>query len=66
MSSSFFNSPRRAYAAQKNGDLFCADGKNAFAPDPGMKLQAVRELAVRVMAEDLLQIQPVLERGFQI
>jgi len=37
----------------QNGDLFCAEGKSAYAPDPVMKLQAVRELATRAMAEDL-------------
>lgn len=37
----------------QNGDLFCAEGKSAYAPDPGMKLHAVRELAIRAMAEDL-------------
>ena len=37
----------------QNGDLFCAEGKTVYAPDPAMKLQAVRELAMRAMAEDL-------------
>ena len=37
----------------QNGDLFCAEGKTVYAPDPAMKLQAVRELAIRAMAEDL-------------
>jgi len=37
----------------QNGDLFCAQGSSAYAPDPVMKLQAVRELAIRAMAEDL-------------
>lgn len=37
----------------RNGDLFCGEGKSAYAPDPAMKLQAVRELATRAMAEDL-------------
>src|SRR6185295_5480520 len=37
----------------QNGDLFCAQGSSPYAPDPTMKLQAVRELATRAMAEDL-------------
>ena len=37
----------------QNGDLFCAQGTSPYAPDPTMKLQAVRELATRAMAEDL-------------
>src|SRR5580765_112531 len=37
----------------QNGDLFCAEGTSPYAPDPTMKLQAVRELATRAMAEDL-------------
>lgn len=31
----------------QNGDPFCAQGASAYAPDPGMKLQAVPELALR-------------------
>ena len=37
----------------ENGDLFCAEGPRAYAPDPLMKLQAARELAARAIAEDL-------------
>jgi len=37
----------------ENGDLFCAEGSSGYAPDPMMKLRAVRELAVRAIAEDL-------------
>ena len=37
----------------QNGDLFCAQGSSPYTPDPTMKLQAVRELAMRAMAEDL-------------
>ena len=37
----------------QNGDLFCAQGSSPYAPDPTTKLQAVRELATRAMAEDL-------------
>src|SRR5258706_16468898 len=37
----------------QNGDLFCAQGTSPYTPDPTMKLQAVRELATRAMAEDL-------------
>ena len=37
----------------QNGDLFCAEGRSAYAPDPLVKLQATRELAARAMAEDL-------------
>ena len=37
----------------ENGDLFCAQGSSTYTGDPLMKLQAVRELATRAMAEDL-------------
>ena len=37
----------------ENGDLFCAEGSSAYAPDPLMKLQAARELAARAITEDL-------------
>jgi len=37
----------------ENGDLFCAEGPRAYAPDPLMKLLAARELATRAIAEDL-------------
>jgi len=38
-----------------NGDLFCAEGSSAYAGDPLMKLQAVRELAARAIGEQLGQ-----------
>jgi DNA repair protein RadC len=38
---------------QENGDMFCAQGSSAYAADPVLKLQAVRELAARAIAEDL-------------
>ena len=37
----------------ENGDLFCAEGTRAYAPDPIMKLLAARELATRAISEDL-------------
>jgi DNA repair protein RadC len=37
----------------QSGDLFCSEGKSAYSHDPAVKLQAVRELAIRAMAEDL-------------
>lgn len=39
----------------ENGDLLCAQGSSAYAPDPIMKLQAARELAARAIAERLTQ-----------
>ena len=36
-------------------DLSCAEGKGAYAPDPAIKLQAVRELAARALGERLAQ-----------
>ena len=38
---------------QETGDLFCAQGRTAYANDPIMKLQAARELAARAIVEDL-------------
>lgn len=38
-----------------NGDLFCAQGSSAYAGDPLVKLQAVRELAARAIGEQLGQ-----------
>lgn len=38
---------------QEYGDLFCAEGRCAYAADPIVKLQAARELAARAIAEDL-------------
>ena len=38
-----------------NGDLFCAQGSSAYAGDPLVKLQAVRELAARAIGERLGQ-----------
>lgn len=37
----------------QNGDLFCSEGASGYAADPATKLQAVRELAMRAMAENL-------------
>lgn len=37
----------------EHGDLFCAQGSIPYAGDPLVKLQAVRELAARSLAEDL-------------
>lgn len=38
---------------QPGGDLFCAEGASAYSAGPTMKLQAVKELAIRAMREDL-------------
>ncbi|MBE0626420.1 MAG: DNA repair protein RadC [Burkholderiales bacterium] len=40
-------------APQENADLFCSEGKGAYAGDPYLKLQAARELAARAIAEEL-------------
>ncbi len=47
----------------QNGDLFCAEGKTVYAPDPAMKLQAVRELAIRAIAEDLQNMDCLTSPG---
>ena len=40
-------------APHEQADLFCAEGKGAYAGDPFVKLQAARELAARAIAEEL-------------
>jgi DNA repair protein RadC len=48
---------------QANGDLFCAEGTNAYTAGPAMKIQAVRELAIRAMREDLGQRDALTSPG---
>jgi DNA repair protein RadC len=37
----------------RNGDLFCAEGRSTYSRDPVMKLQAACELAARAITEEL-------------